>query len=1744
MSETESFIERLNRLSLRRKNDSFSFDIFHNSTFFNTDSIDNWDLKIDSLCNDFKQLQGYDERSKWFKKLLMEIFAIITHEKFRDLPINVSNIAQLLNKLCSNCDVTMVKTVGKLFISVSSVLPQFFNNPVNETILVELTELVEPIHMEIFKFSWLSSKLSERKQTILLRHLLKKSKYELHKFNLLSENAIGFAQLSTLFINFYQDSGITGELVDPFVKEMYHVMGKYSLDPMRCLDVFLLLSSEYVLTDYSRCVDFLQRTDFINHASKRHENNLLLSNVVLFNLQEINDLSPNYWNLIAVLVKFGLLDATQIWNNLSPDNDTLVKSLDKLEVILENESMKGVDNPLAMAAALTNEDEEGTHSTDKEGDIVMTDSAMEEKTTSNPDADDIEKWKSSKKVQFLKHLIIHGSLANAVSIIREQPRLLLLDDEITKLLSRCFEYIIDPLYQLTPYRSKIVDSKLQQSLLITNLDKELINFKPRLFVSKKSFDIDLTTELNVQFQFYFTEWTQDLAQINTPEELFKIFHQYLALLGPHLASCPALVTKLVRIGVNDINKDSSTTERWIDYVRKFIFPTTPLYESNTFVTTEIYNLMKLFPFEKRYFMYNEMLTRLSQDSLAIKIGFNKAEREAKTVLKALSIDSIAKESRNLSQLISSNPLATLVPAVKQIENYDKVSELLIYTTKFFNEFSYDVLQYVLLLRLTHQRSAIQSDGVTQAPWVQRLAVFIAGLAKKCAQMNLSNIITYIIKTLHNADEKTNTIAVAILKELIITVGGIRDQNEVTFKSLIMLNSGEPIKQEGRKLIYDSRDSNIAVAKSLVSLFIDQNSISEIILLIYRLNLKANTTDSHYKILSSRCDSMNTLLWSFIELVKFCCDDQKLVENVLPFEYLTDKFHVSAPWVFNIWRDYIDQKENEKVDATSNATSHIITSFDDVMEKATFHDVDFTHLSRDLFITFWKLSLYDIHLDKKVYDELKEKLEVLERKEASPRKKNAISNKIKNILVSFISHQKTFNHTKNILHEKRKTWLEGFNSEEVKALLQYAIIPRILFTPSDAVYSALFILQSFEFKETFKIFNTLVTSNIVETLLFSCTSAEAGNLGMFFFTVIESIEKKRKENDETITPYKRELYEWQHSIVRQIINCLSAKNYMSIRNGIEFMKHVSLIFPVVDTHLKMLCSLLEENLVSEEREDIKLPTNALLGYLKARLKSHSVKLEEFCELNEEELKEKEQYDLELKEIEQYEVAYANEQKQLEIRKRLESNKLQREQQQEKLKKEKLSLEEKLNNLPTAPSSTALSQKGDAATSVKNDVPEWKLSTVIRSMEDTMEALKVNNVEGAFSFIPDKKVHEKLRDLSKNKDKPLNDYRDEMFEVLNGWFTSLVHHPNNPDFIKQVEALKHSVSYLSNQDISSMEDMYGETVPTTKKTSRYSNKDSSEKTTTKPVDRKPLTSIPTQPSSSAAPIRSGPRQQYSNSSKHGDRENDRSAVTSREPSNRPGDNRSRDIKDSRGQSNTGRKLDSRSPERFAPPKGPGRSTGNRYDPSKGDRNSSKNDRYSGKDARSTSRDTRYSGSDDRSTSKDTRYSGNDSRSKDTRYSGKDDRSTSRDARYSGKDDRNTSRDTRYASTDDRSTGRDARYSGKDDRSSSRDTRYASTDDRSSNKDDRTSGRQEHSYSFKRSAPARDSSEPPNKKRNNNVGQQRDHRQSNSSQSQSHPPRSSRYDDNKNPRGRNHSNNDKDDSRNALPQGPKNQGSRYQR
>ncbi|CAI1679434.1 hypothetical protein SEUBUCD646_0N01820 [Saccharomyces eubayanus] len=1402
---TQTLLSRLDALSRQ----VISPGLLNQATILTEETITNWPERSKALCSDFIALESNDEKEHWLKILFIELFDFI-NQGDEGSPLRLSDIALFIEELVNgDRKGSQASLVGKMLIAVSSSVPN-----IKDTNTISLCKLIPSLHEELFKFSWISSKLLNKEQTTLLRHLLKKSKYEVKKYNLLVENSVGYAQLVALLLLAYYDPDNSLK-VHAYLEEMYHIMGKYSLDSIRSLDVILSVSCQFITEEYQFFIEFLQKSDFwpsnhvadnSNYSTLNVGGNMIAANIISFNLSQYKEQvdkenHQKYMDMCCILINTGFINFYSIWDNVKPDMESLQKYTEDLETELEAESTKGIENPLAMAAALSTEDENNEDTALVKDDDKDKDKASE--TSNEADLKDKQKndTLSFGKINLLERLLIHSCITPVVHILKEHPKILYVNESISKYFGRIFEYLLDPLY--TSKTSRDESNNMASALMVTRIDNGILAHKPRLIHKYKTHDPFESFELNTKYVFYYSEWNSALVPFASIDDLFEKSHTFLSIIGPYLANTPTLLSKISRIGVADIQKNQgteflqSTVDKWVDFVRKFIFPAIPLLQDNPIATSEVYELMKLFPFDKRCFIYNEMMTKLSQDNLPIKVSFNKTEREAKSILKALSIDTIAKESRRFAKLISTNPLASLVPAVKQIENYDKVSELVVYTTKYFNEFAYDVLQYVLLLRLTYSRPAVQFDGVNQAMWVQRLSIFIAGLAKNCPNMDISNIITYILKTLHNG----NIIAVSILKELIITVGGIRDLNEVNVKQLLMLNSGKPLKQYARHLIYDFRDDNSDIASKLTSFFTDQNAISEIILLLYSLNLKANTQDSHYKILSTRCDEMNTLLWSFIELIKHCLKAEAFEENVLPFVELTNRFHLSTPWVFHIWRDYLDNQINENENF----------SIEQLVEGAEFDDVDLTKISKDLFTTFWRLSLYDIHFDKSLYDERKNTLSGKNTDQMSNRKKHSVQNQIKDVLVTGISHQRAYKKTAELVSEKSNIWNKDCEDNQIKVFIQNCVVPRVLFSPSDALFSSYFIFMAFNAENLMSILNTFISSNILKTLLFCCTSSEAGNLGLFFTDVLKKLEEMRI-NGDLDEQASRKLYEWHSIITEQIIDLLSEKNYMSIRNGIEFMKHVTSVFPILKTHIQLVYTTLEENLVNEEREDIKLPSSALIGHLKARLKK-ALELDEFCSLTEEEAAQKKIYEAELEEIKCYETAYQNEQKQLALRKQLELNKSQRLQNDSSKSATSNSTELGINDkwsyshnepaIPTKPSSS-----------------QWSYSKVTRHLDDINHYLATNHLQKAISLVENDSETWNLKKLSK-QNMPIFDFRNLTLEIFERYFRSLIQNPQNPDFAEKIEALKRHIKNISREPYTGVANSRSETFGPeyTKRSSRY-------------------------------------------------------------------------------------------------------------------------------------------------------------------------------------------------------------------------------------------------------------------------------------------------------------------------------------
>ncbi|SCW03512.1 LAFE_0G12112g1_1 [Lachancea fermentati] len=1331
-----------------------------NRAVLNDSFLSDWESNCVKLVTEINGTEDYKTKKDKLQALFFDVL-LLTSNAATDVSIDIRLMGSLIADVCASDR----NRSAKLFISMVNSFPEKSDRL--GSLLTSLTGMEDALCTYVS-----DDKLLERtgkftsKQRSMFKKCLLESRYIIKKYNLLCEHSVGFSSLITMLIVAYCDPDKNSKCKF-YWNQLQYIIGKYSLDPIRALDVILTVSSQYITHDHKFFISLLKKSDYWPHnianalnADQLHVGgNITAAQVLVFHLKELNP-SIEYFDMCCILIKSGFVSFMSIFVNLGPDDATITSFLNDYYHHLEAESMKGVSNPLAMAAALTDD-------TDENGDISKSnndeDATKKVQESENDKTNEVPLNKpaqilSTGKMLLLERLLAHGLYHPLFFAYEKYPNLIFLSDNIVKLLARLFEFMIEPLYSKVVFNSGVYSDC--GSAHESSVSRKIC------FHKYTTHDIFRHDEINTKFAFYYQEWCENLQIALTTGDLFSLSHEFLTMLGPHLGKCPNIITKLCRIGSSDLQKlnESEMLQKWIDFFRKFIFPALPLVERNVIVINEAFGLMKRFPFEKRYYLYNEMSSKLSEDNLFIKVAYNKAQREARSALKSLSIDNINQQAKKIARLISSNPLSTLIPTVNQIENYDKVSDLVVTTSAYFNDYAYDVLQYILLSKLSSGRQAVQSDGVNLMMWVQRLAVFVARLAKSSPKMDITNIIAYVIKTLHEG----NVIAITILKEIILKVGGIKGLNDINTKLLLMLNAGKPLQIAARRVIQDTRDQNMSPSRKILDILIKSGSLSEVILLLYNLNKDVNVQATHYKILSTRCDEMSSILWSFIEMVKHFLSEQSFEANVLSFDRLINDYGVSTDWAFDIWRSHYEHQSYSSDDLTG--------SFDSVIARASFRNVDFNIIDRDLFLTFWRISLYDVFFELELYDEEKKHLESELQKASSNKERNEISKTVENLMASCIAHQKSYQKNRQILSDKTSRWTESLANDNVASFLQYCIIPRVLFSPSDALFTVYFIFEALGYENVLKILGMLVRSRILGTLLFCSTSSEASNLGLFFKTLLERIEVLREtqpfDNDSL-----RELYELHSVIDEDIIDLLSEKNYMSIRNGIEFMKHMSSVFPIVHAHISRLIKTIENNLINDDREDIRLPSNALLGHLKARMRD-AIEIQDLFELNDE---ERRHHRLDEKqEITDFENSLAAEKKEAETKERLK-----REAEGRKpSEKEKQRAKEQIDlSLPSGPSRFG-------------KTPALPMFEILNEMWDVIGCLERNHVLSLSRYIRNRKVLSELRNIEEENVNSLQAYRKKLAEVLEAYFKSLVTFEDHEKFKQGLESILVACKTVTN------------------------------------------------------------------------------------------------------------------------------------------------------------------------------------------------------------------------------------------------------------------------------------------------------------------------------------------------------------
>jgi THO complex subunit 2 len=303
-----------------------------------------------------------------------------------------------------------------------------------------------------------------------------------------------------------------------------------------------------------------------------------------------------------------------------------------------------------------------------------------------------------------------------------------------------------------------------------------------------------------------------------------------------------------------------------------------------------------------------------------------------------------------------------------------------------------------------------------------------------------------------------------------------------------------------------------------------------------------------------------------------------------------------------------------------------------------------------YVTFWQLSLYDVHVPQKAYeDEIdRQKKRVIaigndrsdismagsQRKE---REKKQITQLQDKILEENKTHLKSYGQTRTKLQKEKDRWFVGMRGKHDLlnvALLEQCFLPRLLLSPIDAFYcfkllKFLHTSGTLNFR-TVGLLDQLFREQRLTALIFQCTSREADNLGRFLHEIIRDLgrwhaDKAVYEKEAfgtkkdlpgfamTVDPegkpttfleyedFRRLLYKWHRLLAAALKTCLNGGEYMHIRNAISVLKAVVQNFPAVNWIGRDMLTSVNNLSQTDERDDVKIPAASLIGDLNRREK---------------------------------------------------------------------------------------------------------------------------------------------------------------------------------------------------------------------------------------------------------------------------------------------------------------------------------------------------------------------------------------------------------------------------------------------------------------------------------------------------------------------------------------------------------------
>lgn len=1028
--------------------------------------------------------------------------------------------------------------------------------------------------------------------------------YRQRRHNLLREETEGYSKLlvelsNTIALakNCTEESGV--KLAGQTASNIVSLIGYFDLDPIRTLDIFLNVFILDILYTSEVMMQVLAQTPFWEEGVPNYEAAQLLGvKLVAANSAQHKKEAENTSAAVALLIQMGFIKFEAIYPFLEPLEAQVTAQKDLYYEELRNKpsvsGMASLGNALAMAQF---DGEEGDDAGEEEQAVTLA---------------------PTIHTHLLQALLSRGIMEHSFFILSKFSWLPGAFPLVSRLIYRLFEAGLAPLYD--EHRPFEVVSELSHVKKVPCQADETLLTLPRGHSNQPTiypFD-DVGSETR-----YFDaaeSWKEAVEEINNKEDLFEQSKKILGLTGPHLCYNLRLFAKLCRIASACQSEDPSW---WYDFLRLYILPSVALISNNPLALAEVFKVVKQFPADMRFRLYGEWSSGILKSCPELRIATLNTEKETKRVLKRLSKQNVREMMRKLAKISYANPLPTFTAFVSQVESYDNLSDLVVEAAKYFTDLGWDALPFVIILQLTSSgRDTVQRDGLNDRKWLQSLAHFTGRLCSRYSvMMDCWPIFDLLIKQLHLQDSSM----LVVLREILSSMTGVAQQQNISPEQALSLGFSPHLKNAVFKVIGDTRMDKEKPAARLFNTLGGQRALELFILLCQtQQQLVFVPGNMHQKVLALRHDEVTGVLNQYIEAITwFVKPLDKFETTFVSVVDLVTKYGVSPAYAFALWRPMLSQ---------------LVKSDSTVLAKLKEGLPAPEHISSSLYVTFWQLSLYDIHYDHSVYSAELARLDKAKKPSSSltDEDKTHTLHTMKTKIRLSAEKDSYFPCPGDAASDEAKV----LRKQQFSELLASCVLPRAVLSAVDALYSAHFVITLHQLGtpnfSTLGVLDQIFNSALLIPTLYTCTAGETENLGLFYHEILSVLNAWRAKPEEyekdglggtvgrtgeSATTYRfpgfrlsyglgnnkvesmlshdmlRTVVEkWHRKIHATIAECLSRDDYMSRRNAIIFLRSVVGQFPLVAGHGVDVSKRLDLISKEESREDIKLAALSLLGHV--------------------------------------------------------------------------------------------------------------------------------------------------------------------------------------------------------------------------------------------------------------------------------------------------------------------------------------------------------------------------------------------------------------------------------------------------------------------------------------------------------------------------------------------------------------------